>query len=84
MVTACNSGGSISKGPSEGLRMLEKEWMQGRFWGGEIKSNLTKFSCSALQIGLVLFRLSLISLLLSEETHQVKENRVSTQDKQQF
>lgn len=73
MLTAYNSGGSINKGPSEGLRMLQKESAGdageclGR--GDGVKSK----EMSALQISLVLFKFSFSSLLLSEETHQVKE-----------
>lgn len=39
--------------------------------GDGVKSK--EMGCSALQISLVLFKFSFSSLLLSEETHQVKE-----------
>lgn len=51
MVAACNSGGSISKGPSEGLRMLEKEStgdageVLGR--GDQVKSNKIRLQRTA-------------------------------------
>jgi len=55
MVTACNSGGSVSEGPSEGLRMLQKGSTggAGESLGREdgIKSKET--GCSALQVSLV-------------------------------
>lgn len=44
-------------------------------WGREMESDLRKWGCIELQISLVLFRFSFRSLLLSEETHQVKEKR---------
>lgn len=72
MVMAQISGGSISEGPSRGLRMLEKESTRrsGDDLGREdrVRSGETGLHCTA---DLVLFRFAFRSLLLFEETPQV-------------
>lgn len=59
MVMACddlNSGGSISRGPSEGLRMLQKESKGYGEGFGEMVWNQRKWGCRKLQIKPVLYK----------------------------
>lgn len=77
MFTACNSDGSISKGPSKELRMLQKESTGGarKCLDGEMLSDLRKWSAVHYRSVWLSSNFPFTSLLLSEKTHQVREKQ---------